>query len=518
MDDFLQNLPHIGQTDIRLFAAAVNATSNGVVITDHSQPDEPIIYCNEAFERLTGYTKQEIIGHNCRFLQDDDRDQKERQQLKEAIQTGSYCQVEIRNYKKDGRLFWNELIVSPVKDQEGNVTHFIGVQNDITRRKEAESALRQERDNLEARVEERTHDLKESEIYLESIVETIRESLLVLDSDLKILSVNDHFCRFFKVSEKEITGKVITEMGEGRWNIPELVNLLKNVLPHNNPFENFELGYDFPSIGNKLLVLNARQVTHKGKYQDRILLAIEDITERRAIEQRKEDFISIASHEMKTPLTSIKGNIQLLHRKAVNSGDTSFLAGFETTQKSIIRLEKLITDLLDVAKIQSGKIEFKFTDFKFGDLLNEAVEAVQVTSPNHQIIITGNTDQNITADYGRLEQVLINLLSNAVKYSPGANKVGVHVALVHQYLKVAITDYGVGINRQEHKKIFERFYRADKITKKYPGVGIGLYVSNQIIQEHKGTLWVESEEGAGSVFNFTIPVNPQADEQQSADM
>src|SRR4051794_9947408 len=108
MNDFLQNLPHIDNADIRLFAAAINATSNGVVITDHSQPDEPIIYCNEAFEKLTGYSKQEIIGHNCRFLQDGDTNQDARRELKEAVRTGSYCQVEIRNYKKDGRLFWNE--------------------------------------------------------------------------------------------------------------------------------------------------------------------------------------------------------------------------------------------------------------------------------------------------------------------------------------------------------------------------------------------------------------------------
>ena len=506
MDDFLQNLPHIGHTDIRLFAAAINATSNGVVITDHSQPDEPIIYCNEAFERLTGYSKKDIIGHNCRFLQDGDRNQKERQELKDAIRNGNYCQVEIRNYKKDGRLFWNELIVSPVKNKAGEVTHFIGVQNDITRRKEAESALLEERYHLEERVKERTHDLKESEIYLESIVETIRESLLVLDAELNILSVNDHFCRFFKVNEKEVAGKSLTQMSNGQWNIPELVNLLKNVLPHNNPFENFELGYDFPAVGKKLLILNARQIMHKGGYQDRILLAIEDITERRAIEQRKEDFISIASHEMKTPLTSIKGNIQLLHKKALNSGDTSFLAGFETTEKSIARLEKLIADLLDVAKIQSGRIEFNYTTFNFNTLIREAVEAVQVTSQTHRIVVSGETNHEVTADQGRLEQVLINLLSNAIKYSPGESEVGIHVAMIQEYIKVSITDSGVGINKSDHKKIFERFYRADKITEKYPGVGIGLYVSNQIIQEHKGTLWVESEEGAGSVFNFTIPL------------
>ena len=507
MDDFLQQLPHIDQLDIRLFAAAVNASSNGVVITDHSQPDEPIIYCNCAFEQLTGYSKEEIIGHNCRFLQDSDRSQEQRDILRTAIRNGEHCQVEIRNYKKDGRMIWNELMISPVKDNKGKVTHYIGVQNDVTRRKEAEIALESEKDHLEGRVQERTQELQESEAYLSSIVETIRESLVVLDEEMRVLSVNDNFCRFFKLNEVEVKGKVLFSIGNGQWDLPELKNLLLNILPHNNPFEDFELENEFPAIGRRLLVLNARQVVLKGKYEDRILLAIEDMTERRAIEQRKEDFISIASHEMKTPLTSIKGNLQLLQRRAQRNGHEEYNSGFETTTKSVARLERLVYDLLDVSKIQSGKLEFNYAPFRFDELINEAVSSVQVSSPSHQIVVTGQTEIEVVADYGRVEQVVINLLNNAIKYSPESNSVAIHVSLLAGYVKAAITDSGVGIHRRDHKKIFERFYRADQIVEKFPGVGIGLYVCNQIIKEHKGTLWVESDEGQGSVFNFTLPIN-----------
>ncbi|WP_428327842.1 PAS domain-containing sensor histidine kinase [Mucilaginibacter sp.] len=507
MDDFLKRLPNTGQTDIRLFAAAVSASNNGVVITDHTQPDEPIIYCNKAFESITGYNNKEIVGHNCRFLQDGDDNQDARHLLRKAIKNGEHCKVEIRNYKKDGRLFWNELMISPVKDQDGNITNFIGIQNDITRRKEAEDALAAEKGHLEERVLERTEDLQESETYLASIIETIRESLMVLDEKMRVLSVNDHFCRFFKSTEKEIRGKVLFEHHNGQWNLPELKNLLINVLPNNNPFEGFEIENEFPNIGRKLLVLNARQVTLKGKYQNRILLAIEDITERREIEQRKEDFISIASHEMKTPLTSIKGNLQLLQRKAIQNNDTQYLSGFETAAKSIARLEKLIYDLLDVSKIQSGKVGFYFTKFNFGQLITEAVNGVQATTQTHKLVMTGSADMVITADFGRLEQVLLNLLSNAIKYSPDGKKIMVHTSILPDYVKVSITDTGVGIHERDHKRIFERFYRADQISEKFPGVGIGLYVSNEIIKEHKGTLWVESQEGQGSVFSFTIPIN-----------
>ncbi|SDE96690.1 PAS domain S-box-containing protein [Mucilaginibacter pineti] len=507
MEEFLRRLPHTGQTDIRLFAAAVSASNNGVVITDHTQPDEPIIYCNKAFETMTGYTNKEIIGHNCRFLQDGDAGQEARHILREAIGKGEHCSVEIRNYKKGGRLFWNELTISPVKDQDGMVTNFIGIQNDITRRKEAEEALIVERDNLEERVLERTEDLKESEAYLASIIETVRESLVVLDRDMQVLSVNEHFCRFFKSVEKDIKGKVLFEHNNGQWNLPELKNLLINVLPNNNPFEGFEIENEFPKIGRKLLVLNARQVILKGKYQDRILLAIEDITERREIEQRKEDFISIASHEMKTPLTSIKGNLQLLQRKAQQNNDTQYLSGFETAVKSVARLERLIYDLLDVSKIQAGRVAFSFTTFQLDRLINEAVSGIQATTNTHTIKVTGSANIEVTADFGRLEQVLLNLLSNAVKYSPDGKDVTLHMSILPDYVKISITDKGVGIHERDHKRIFERFYRTDQISEKFPGVGIGLYVSNEIIKEHKGTLWVDSKEGEGAIFSFTIPIN-----------
>lgn len=509
MDEFLNQFPNIEHADIRIFAAAVNASSNGVVITDNLQPDQPIIYCNEAFEKITGYTKDEIIGHNCRFLQSNDRNQEGRELLRKAISNGEHCKVELRNYKKSGRMIWNELIISPVKDNDGHITHFIGIQNDITARKDAENALADEKANLETRVSERTQDLQESEGYLASIIETIRESLVVLDADLKVLGVNEHFCKFFQVNGKEIIGKDLLTVGNGQWNIPKLKNLLINVLPHNNPFEGFELENEFPNIGRKLLVLNARQIVLQGKYQDRILLAIEDITERREIEQRKEDFISIASHEMKTPLTSIKGNIQLLERQAMQKNDTEYLKGFATATKSIARLERLINDLLDVSKIQSGKVEFHYTNFNFDQLVEDAVKSVQVTTKTHKLNIISKCNISVNADFGRLEQVLINLLSNAVKYSPAADEVKIYVNRTGDYIKVSISDTGIGINANDQNKIFERFYRAERATEKFPGVGVGLYVSKQIIKEHKGTLWVESDEGKGSKFNFTVPINKQ---------
>ncbi|MGV3545867.1 MAG: PAS domain S-box protein [Pedobacter sp.] len=174
-----------------LLAGVLEATNTGVVITDNLLPDNPIIYCNPAFEELSGYPRAEIIGHNCRFLQGKDRGQEERRQIRDAIAGGRSCVVELRNYTKEGRLFYNELYLSPVKDGQGKITHFVGIQNDVTARKKAELALEFNRAETEQRVRDRTRMLKESEEYLSSIIETIRESLVVLDKDYVILDVNN---------------------------------------------------------------------------------------------------------------------------------------------------------------------------------------------------------------------------------------------------------------------------------------------------------------------------------------
>lgn len=496
-----------GQTTIKLFEAAINATSNGVVITAHQQPDEPIIYCNEAFMTLTGYAREEIIGHNCRFLQADDRDQTVREVLRKAIENGEHCKVELRNYKKNGTLFWNELMMSPVKDERGIITHFIGVQNDITGRKEAERALKSEQEQLEQRVSERTHELEVSEAYMASIVETVRESLVVLNQDMKILSVNDNFCQFFKLAEDEVRGKVLFEINQGEWNVPELEDLLRNVLPNNNPFEGFEFDNHFAHVGHKVLLLNARQVMLRGKYQNRILLAMEDKTDERDAEQRKGDFVSIASHEMKTPLTTIKGNIQMMQRRMEKNNEEAYTDFLEKADRSINRLEKLVSDLLDVAGLQAGNVVYDYQQFNFDQFINDVIDNVQAAQPSHQIVITGQTGQTVEGDPARLEQVMFNLLNNAIKYSPEASQVHIYLSVVSSYVKVSITDYGVGIKQEEQKKIFGRFYRAGQSPGNFQGVGIGLYISNKIIQEHRGSLWVESNEGEGSVFNFTIPIN-----------
>jgi PAS domain S-box-containing protein len=499
--------------DFELISKALDASISGIILTDNLQPDNPIIYCNAAFERMTGYTRSEIIGHNCRFLQRDDRNQEMRFVLKEAIRNGHDCCVEIRNYRKNGELFWNELYMSAIKDESGVITHFIGVQNDVSRRKKAEQELKMQQDVMEKRIAERTQILKDSEDYLASIIQTVRESLIVLDPHFNVLSANDHFLRTFKVNIEDTVGKHLYNLGNGQWNIPKLKELLVSILPTNNPVENFEVEHDFPYIGRKLMLLNAHRVELQGHYKDRILLAIEDITDRREIERRKDDFLSIASHELKTPLTTIKGYVQVLERLVPENASDKYKSVMAKTTSHIDRLNNLIAELLDVSRIQTGNIEVHRANFNFDKMVAETVEAMQLASVGPEIVIRGSIGMDYYGDEAHIVQVITNLLSNAIKYAPDSSEIVIHLSLVSDYIKVSVMDSGMGISYEDQKRIFERFFRVGEIQQRFPGMGIGLYLCDQIVKNHGGTLWVDSEKGQGSTFSFTLPLNKEGNDE-----
>jgi len=492
--------------DLAIYLQALNSTNCGVIITDNTQRDNPIIYCNKAFETITGYTTDEIIGHNCRFLQAQDRSQAEREKLRESINNGENCKVEIRNYKKNGNLFWNELFISPVKNEKGEITHFIGIQNDISDKKNAEHQLREEKHSVERKITERTKELSDKETFLSSIIQTVRESLLVLDSDYKVLSANNHFLSSFKVTLEDTLGKVLFELGNHQWDIAPLKELLTKILPTNNPVVDYEVEHHFPYIGKKVMLLNAYRIEFEGEYKDRILIAIEDITEKKELDRRKDDFLSVASHELKTPLTTIKGLVQLLQRMAPNGPTEKFISLLDKASLYVDRLNILISELLDTSKIQSGNIELHREPFDIDFLVKDTIENLSMANSAYTISLSGETKAVVNGDELQISQVINNLISNAIKYSPESDKVDIDINVVGNFVKITVTDFGMGINTEDKMKIFDRFFRANTIQKKFPGLGIGLYVSKEIINNHNGTLWVESEVGEGSTFSFTLPI------------
>ncbi len=235
-----------------------------------------------------------------------------------------------------------------------------------------------------------------------------------------------------------------------------------------------------------------------------------DLTERKEIERRKDDFISIASHELRTPVTSVKVFTQVLLKIFSRHSDKSPVKYLMKMDAQMDKLTLLINDLLDVSRIQSGKLEFKQEVLNLQEIANEVVENMQTLSDRHTIVCTGSVYDYVLADKDRIGQVLINLISNAIKYSPNADTVDVALTQNESEVIVSVRDYGVGIPEDYKEKIFERFFRVyDDREKTYPGLGMGLYISAEIVKRHNGRIWVESELGKGSIFYMSIPVSAQ---------
>jgi len=231
-----------------------------------------------------------------------------------------------------------------------------------------------------------------------------------------------------------------------------------------------------------------------------------DIHDIKQNEQLKDDFIKMASHELKTPVTTIRGYVQLLMEMYKNGNDPILANSLSSVDKHISKLTKLITDLLDVTKIETGSLHLAKENFKINKLIEEIIKDIQITTSTHWIIFKPDTDASVFADRDRISQVLINLLINAIKYSPQAKEVIIKTRLTKEEIVVSIQDFGIGIDVDDHEKIFERFYRVQgKNEKTYPGFGIGLFIVKEIISNHQGKIWVESEKGKGSIFYFGLP-------------
>jgi two-component system CheB/CheR fusion protein len=495
---------------------------------------------------------------------------------------------------------------------------------------------------------DRNDQLNSARQYTEGIVNTIRDPLLILDSDLKIKRATNGFYHKFKTSEKDTEGHYLYELSHGQWDIPKLRELLDNILPERKELEDFEVTQVFPQLGKRSMCLNARQIGNINGEQ-LILLAIEDITYKKKVEDglaeaerllsesrerlkfavdsaglgtwdydpqnqelvwdkrckeiygfsssafvsmvsfyeaihpedrervinkinetladngsgefdaeyrtipiegkvkwlkskgrayfneegaavrfigtllditfqklideatrelliKKDEFISIASHELKTPITSLKLLLQIMERTAGKNEEMKAFGGVVVKAiKQVDKLVELIKDLLDVTKIQAGKLELQKTAFMLDELIKECIEESQMQSPRHQLIIEGDTNITVYADRNRIEQVLVNLISNAIKYSPDADKVVIGVEQLKNGVKIAITDFGIGIPKSNLPLIFDRFYRVDEKSRKYAGLGLGLYISAEIVRRHDGHINIESEEGKGSTFWFVIP-------------
>jgi PAS domain S-box-containing protein len=236
-----------------------------------------------------------------------------------------------------------------------------------------------------------------------------------------------------------------------------------------------------------------------------VITIVQDVTERVQVEQRKDAFISMASHELKTPVTSLKGFTAVLQRRLSKQGDGQSLQYLSRMDAQLDRLTKLISDLLDLSRMRTGKLDLHLAPVNLDALVAETVENVQAAVSTHRLRLEGKAHAHVLGDRDRLGQVLINLFTNAIKYSPGADCVIVGVSREHGHALVRVQDFGIGIDEVHQQHIFERFYQVtDPEGKSYPGLGIGLHISKEIVERHHGRIEVRSRKGEGATFSVML--------------
>jgi two-component system CheB/CheR fusion protein len=439
------------------------------------------------------------------------------------------CEVELLNKKKQSVIVQIEATAS-ASGHEFRLALF-----NITGRKQLETEIQDARE------------------YAENIVETVREPLVVLDACLKILTANLSFYETFKVTPEETIGNYIYDLGNRQWDIPKLRVLFEEILHYQSVFNGYEVEHDFIEIGRKIILLNARQIFRKNIGTHIILLAMEDITERKLlseelqkahdklghildertkelssanvqqqetsasnrrleeVSQIKSDFLANMSHELRTPLNSVIGFSEMLQDQMfgpINAKQQEYITNILTSGKHLL---SLINDILDLSKVESGKMELELSAFS----LRETIEAslMMLMEKAHKggielhMELGEEVDERIVADQRKLKQILFNLVSNAVKFTPPGGSVNVSAIKKGEFIEVTVTDNGMGIKKDDIPKLFRAFTQLESVfTKEYEGTGLGLALTSQLVQLHGGTIKAESEFGSGSRFSFTIPL------------
>jgi PAS domain S-box-containing protein len=367
--------------------------------------------------------------------------------------------------------------------------------------------------------------VQEGREYAESIVETVREPLVVLDGNLRVISVNHSFCQTFKVTPEDAAGKLIYDLGNHQWNIPKLQVLLEEVIPRNNQFQNFEVDHEFPGIGRRTMLLNARQIYSKGIGAQMILLAIEDITERKKAEEKitklnedlkhrafeleaaykeLETFSYSISHDLRNPLLVIGGFSRVLIERYSKDLDAKGQQFLNLIHSNTQKMLQLIDDLLTFSR--SEHQQMKPSNIDMGELAKAVFEELKSIIPKQTLLLDIRTLRPVRGDPSMIRQVFVNLLSNAIKFTrpkeAGVIEIG---CIVKENQDIYyVKDNGVGFDMESAGKLFGVFERHHTLDE-FEGTGVGLAIVQRIIHRHGGQVWAEGKVNEGAIFYFSLP-------------
>lgn len=366
---------------------------------------------------------------------------------------------------------------------------------------------------LEQTVRERTEKLYEKQEQLERILETMAEGVGIMDTLGRLTYTNPMAQKIFGLERKDMMDR---SYNDPKW---ENLKLDGTVLPKDEhpiwltmvtgePVFDFEIAIKSQYRDLFYISVNAAPIRDESGKIVAAVGTFMDVTNRRLAIQQKDEFISVASHELKTPVTSLKASLQLLERMK-NKLTPVAPQLIDQSVRSLKKVSVLINDLLNATQLKEGQIQLKKSRFKISSLVKDCCE--QFTSLERcKIIPRGSEELELHADYDKIEQVLINLINNALKYAANSDEILIIYEENEDQIKVSVSDQGQGIDQSQLPHLFERFYRAEKNGNKYSGLGLGLYICSEIIKRHHGTMGAESVAGEGSTFWFSLPVDEQS--------
>ncbi|MEI6089526.1 MAG: PAS domain-containing sensor histidine kinase [bacterium] len=392
--------------------------------------------------------------------------------------------------------------------------------SDITENKKIAAGLEKTRKELEV-IKIAADEISE---FAENLINTVREPLLALDKDLRVVKASRSFYDFFKVTPDVTIGKLVYELGNNQWDIPKLRELLETILPEMTTFDNYEVEHNFSTIGKRNMLLNARQIEREMGKDKIILLAIEDITERRQAEElikikndeihkvhsEKDKFFSIIGHDLRSPFNSFLGLTQIMAEELPTLSINEIQENATNMQSSAINLYRLLGNLLDWSLIQQGLFPFDPTLVQLLPMVNESIALAVETAKgkNIEILVSVPEDLAVFADNNTLQTVIRNLVSNAVKFTPKGGKIMVSAKMTDdKNVEISVKDTGIGMDKYTLDNLFKLDVNTcRKGTEGELSTGLGLLLCKDFIEKHGGKLGIESQEGMGSTFYFTVPV------------
>jgi len=349
--------------------------------------------------------------------------------------------------------------------------------------------------------------LKSADKTYRLFIEKMNEGAITLNQQNIVLYSNTAFANLLNIPLENVIGSYFEDLVPGEFRIP--VNHLIN-----NAWKLQESKAEIALPGHNkavpvMLSLNALE-TDGGMAMSIIAADLslqKEALEQKAAMEKKDEFISIASHELKTPVTSIKGYVQLLQHNFQQDGNDLAANLLGRVDAQINKLSTLISDLLDVKKIENGQLHYNENLFDFNELVAEVIEETSQILKKHTLLQKLGESKMVKGDRNKIGQVIINFIDNAGKYSPIDSEILINTDIVGNSIKLSVKDHGIGIPANQQGKIFDRFFRVSgEKEDTYSGLGLGLYISSEFIKRHKGTIGVESEIGDGSTFYFTIPI------------